>query len=277
MDYSLLTEQKISEQYKDLPQDLQSALSSANTSITIENIAATYGLNKEQSTMLVQLVGLTLLKFVSFEEMKKEMKESLEIDPVLIPLIANAIYQKILFPVINSLMPAATAVQPKTAPSPAAPAPVVAVDRYRESMPSRVVNLRKPAPLMAPVAQPRITTPPQPLVVRPMAPIIQPIAPIAKPAPVTPPKPSFYFAPLKKPVESSATPLPVKPTTPITPTAPQPPKPIFKLPLIEASPHEILTPKKEPLKQQFILRPPGMPPTEPPHDILDLRKDKGEF
>ena len=72
MDYSLLTEQKISEQYKDLPQDLQSALSSANTSITIENIAATYGLNKEQSTMLVQLVGLTLLKFVSFEEMKTQ-------------------------------------------------------------------------------------------------------------------------------------------------------------------------------------------------------------
>lgn len=247
--------------------------------------------------------------------MKKEMKDSIEIDPVLIPLVANAIYQKIFFPVTESLMPTAPApklpavetrgqsqIQQNSISAPEQP------DRYREpgaqiapqTIPPRIVNLRKPPPPIAPqpkpiAPQPKLAPPmilPRPVLppqamapVQKPTPLLQPIAPIAKPAPTAPAKPSFYFAPL--------------PAKPATPPATQPQKLIFKLPLIEASPHELLTPnapvpklpsvetkRQSPVQQketsalgrpQFILRPPGMPPTELPHDILDLRKDKGEF
>jgi hypothetical protein len=65
-------------------------------------------------------------------------------------------------------------------------------------------------------------------------------------------------------------------------------KPIEPIPLIEAEPHKIeespLPPKiitpptvEQETRPQFIMRPPGFPPTDLSDDILDLRKDKGEF
>ncbi len=81
---------------------------------------------------------------------------------------------------------------------------------------------------------------------------------VPTPAPVAPkPTPPLTFT---RPIE------PAKPATPTMP-APQPP-------LIEAEPHKI--PPSAP-RPQYIMRPSGAPPTDFPENVLDLRKDKGEF
>jgi len=178
-----ITEQKISETYNGLSQDLKDVLSSTDTSVVIETIAAKYQLDKEKIEMLIQLVGLVILGLATFEDMKIEMKEVLEINPQFIPPIADEIHQKIF------KVPAAAPVAPP-------------VDKYREpTIGPEVIDLRK--------------TPP-------------------------PPPPLIEAEPHKAPA-----PIPV-------------PESLSKMP-------------------QVILRPSGLPPTDLPRDILDLRKDKGEF
>ncbi len=246
INFSEITEQKITEKYEDLPQDLKDVLSSVSTSTAIENIAAKYRLDEEKTTMLIQLVGLAILGFVSFEDMKEEMKETISIDLSIIPLIAEEIRQKIFLPVMNSLqkvitekrppvtMPAPTAVSPTPQPVTPTQKPV---DEYREPASSvpEVVDLRK-KPLPAPSLPPPTPTAPS--------------KPIMSPMPITP------------------TPSALKPVTPpLTFTQPI-------QPLIEAEPHQIPAPEPRP---QYIMRPSGAPPTDLPDNVLDLRKDKGEF
>ncbi len=215
---SEITEQKISEKYNGLSQDLKDILSSAETSSTIENIAVKYQLDEEKIEMLIQLVGLVILDFVTFEDMKIEMKEVLEINPQFIPLIADEIRQKIKeFPTPRPVAPpVASKVEPL----------IPSTDHYREpTIGPEVVDLRKTPP------------PPPPVVSK-----------------VEPP-----------PVVSKVEPPPV-----VSKVEPPPP-PVKQVPLIEAEPHKIPTPA------QVILRSPGLLPTDLARDILDLRKDKGEF
>lgn len=272
MDYSLLTEQKISEKYESLPQDLRNILSSVNTATTIESITTKYRLDEEKTTMLIQLVGLVILGFASFEDMKEEMKETIEISHQFIPLIADEIQQKIFKSVINSLKkPVATPITPPIMPTPTTPAPAPVptkpTDRYRESVKSapEVVDLRKAPPISTPMqpspTKPAPSLPPKPIIV-PM-----PVAPKpTPPAPIPPPPPAPAPAP--------------------TPLPPPAPKPIQVVPFIEANPHKIPEIKeippadtyREPVrKPQYIIRPMGEPPTDSPRDILDLKKDRGEF
>ncbi len=86
--FSEITEQKITEKYNGLSQDLKDVLSSADTSAIIENIAVKYQLDEEKIEMLIQLAGLVILGFATFEDMKTEMKENLEINLQFIPSIA---------------------------------------------------------------------------------------------------------------------------------------------------------------------------------------------
>ena len=69
-------------------------------------------------------------------------------------------------------------------------------------------------------------------------------------------------------------PLPVKPALPLTFTRPTDPP---ALPLIEAEPHLPVKTSPPPVEPQYIIRPPGIAPTDMPRNILDLKKDKGEF
>lgn len=229
MDYSLLTKQKISEKYKDLSQDLKDVLSSANTSAVIENIAVKYQLDKEKIEMLVQLVGLIILGLATFEDMKTEMKEVLEINPQFIPPIADEIHQKIFLPIANSLQKTITAPPAPAPTAPVAPAPVAPpVDKYREPpIGPEVIDLRNQPRAGPPLAETPPPPPPPPVVSRVEPPLIE-----AEP----------HKAPAPAPVP---VPVPV-------------PESLSKMP-------------------QVILRPPGLPPTDLPRDILDLRKDKGEF
>jgi len=246
MDYSLLTEQKILEKYNGLPQDLKNVLSSTNTSVTIENIGSKYHLENEKNLMLTQLVGLVILGFVNFEEMKEEMRETIDISPQFIPLIADEIRQKIFAPV-TKLMPPVQILKP-TPVAPAAPA----------------------APITMSTPTPRPVTPTAP---RPVdqyrEPVIGPEVINLRNQPTQTPQP-------KPNIPASAQPLQPKPSAPERPVIPppaMPPKPVPATPLIEADPH------KTPIATmpQVIIRPSGLPPTEPPYDVLNLRKDKGEF
>lgn len=208
IDFSEITEQKISEKFEGLSQDLKDILSSVNTSIAIENIAIKYQLDDEKNTMLIQLAGLVILGFATFEDMKIEMKEVLEINPQFIPTIADEIHQKIFLPT--------------TVPRPTA-SPIPSADHYREpAIGPEVVDLRRSPP------------------------VVNKVEPLPPPPPPPPPLPS----------------------PPLPPPPPPPPLP----PLIEAEPHKNLSGMP-----QVILRSPGLPPTDLPRDILDLRKDKGEF
>ena len=293
MDYSLLTKEKISQKYDSSTRELRDALSSAQTLIAVENIAAKYRLDEEKTTMLIQLVGLVILGFANFNDMKEEMKETIEIDSKFIPLITDEIRQKIFLPIINSLQK--TPAAPKTT-TPAPPyqggekgevsSPSSRIDRYRELaetpaapvMP-RIVDLRKP-----PAPQPPKAGPPLAEMYTPM-----PVEPETPPSPVAPtplqPKPA---------PQVQVVPMPIRPA-PITPAP--------TTPLIEAEPHELLMDKPKittptppyqggeagevaspapaaplpTLKPQYIMRPPGAPPTNSPYEVLDLRRDKGEF
>lgn len=77
---------------------------------------------------------------------------------------------------------------------------------------------------------------------------------------------------------------PIEPVKPVSPApaipAPQPltPKPVITAPtpLIEAEPHKSSEPVSGP-RPQYIIRPSGVPPIDRPDNILDLRKDRGEF
>ncbi len=121
--------------------------------------------------------------------------------------------------------------------------------------------------------------------------VTAPVAPVAPAPKLQAPTTDQYREPIngvpeiidlrKTPVAPAPTPPMPKPTPPLTFTKP------IERPLIEADPHKIMPPavsKTEPLvvsrvepSPQYIIRPPGLPPTDFPRDVLDLRKDKGEF
>ena len=270
IDFSKITEQKISEKFQGLPQDLKDVLSSADTSVIIGNIATKYRLDEEKTAMLIQLVGLVILGFVSFENMKEEMKETIDISSQFIPLIADEIRQKIFSPVINSLQPApvpvAASPAPAITPRPAPP-PATSTDQYREPASSvpEVVDLRKtpPSPAEAGYGGQRPPTDREGG--------LSPGLPIA-PAPSLPPKQTTVSptpTPATVPVPTP-TPKPVIPAPPLTFTRPVEPA----TPLIKAEPHKV--PSSAP-RPQYIMRPSGLPPTDLPENVLDLRKDRGEF
>jgi len=332
INFSEITEQKIKDKYERLSQDLKDVLSSVKTSTTIESIATKYRLNEEKTTMLIQLVGLVILGFASFENIKEEMKETIGIDIPIISLVVDEIRQKIFLPVMNSLqkvinVPAAQSIPPTPVapampvapaqmPAPLPPRPVISsilptsarpIDQYREPTFSapEIVDLRKtPPPPTSPLAgvgvlpvvpapistRPPIPTPtmhPKPLTfTKPVTtpPLIE-ADPHRTPAltPTLRPPVSEVGAPTspKASVEVKAEPhkISVAPPAPIstTPSADtyrepverQPLAPINNLPTMDVKP-------KEPLPQ-YIMRPSGLPPTDFPRDVLDLRKDKGEF
>jgi len=164
--------------------------------------------------------------------------------------LAQELYAELLAPVITApSAPPVPATLTPTTPKTTPPTPPYqegekreAVDQYREptfSMPE-VVDLRKAPPAVSKVEPPPAPSlPPKPITVPPAP------APAPAPAPITPTPPLTF-------------------TRPVEPAAP----------LIEAEPHKIPSPTPKP---QYIMRPSGLPPTDVPDNVLDLRKDRGEF
>lgn len=287
-----------------LPSDLQEMIFSDVTAGIIDKICKKYNLSEDKSATLVSLISDVLFGNMGLEQLHVTLKQKLEIDEQTAASLNLDLTTELFSKVKTSLQkirpsaPIAQPVIPQAPAAPARPAPIptplvgtltpaergVGADQYREPTaegPARqqpepqamaggpeIVDLRKTPPSPAEAGYGR--TPPEPLATErgqrppvaregglpPGLPIsAAPIPPVVNK--VEPPRPLTFTKPIEKPIE--------------------PPKPISApIPLIEADPHKISTPVPT-AEPQFIIRPPGLAPTDLPHDVLDLRKEKGEF
>lgn len=234
-----------------LPQQLQDFLYSEDTGAFLLYLGEKHNLEDDKISLLSKLVGDVILGIVPITSLAQEINSKITSDAQAAMNLAQELYAELLAPVM------AAPVAPNVLPTPAAPTPMPTtpaptparpVDQYREPASSapEVVDLRKTPPSPAEAGYGGQ----QPPVVREGE--LPPGLPIA-PAPI---------------------PRPIMPT----PAPSIPPKPA---PLIEAEPHKIPPPAPKPIistpRPQYIIRPSGALPTDLPENILDLRKDKGEF
>lgn len=112
--------------------------------------------------------------------------------------------------------------------------------------------------------------------------VTAPVAPVAPALPILSPIPSGQADRYREPINGAPEIVDLRKTPPAVSRVEPPPlmsMPVAPAPtpprLIEAEPHKVVS-KVEP-SPQYIIRPPGLPPTDFPRDVLDLRKDKGEF
>ena len=242
-----------------LPQGLQDFLYSEDTGAFLLSIGQKYNLTDEKISALSKITADIVLKITPITSLAQEIVNKVTPDHQIAMIIAQELNHELLTPVLmpTPVLPISTApaVPITPTPVPATPRPVVPAaptsqlaptpktDQYREPTTGgpEIIDLRTQPEAGPPLAE----TPPPP--------IQMPVA--AAPAYIPPPKPLTFT------------------------------KPVEKIPLIEAEPHKTSVPtpapqapqKNDEEKPQFIVRPPGLAPTDLPHDVLDLRKDKGEF
>ncbi|MDP3142915.1 MAG: hypothetical protein Q8N14_03080, partial [Candidatus Omnitrophota bacterium] len=245
-----------------------------------------YNLSDEKVRLLSKLVADVVLGITPITSLAQEINSKITSDAQVAMNLAQELYAELLaVPVPNLNGSSDTtglsdgAAGAKSTPALGRPAPV---DRYREpTVGPEVIDLRKAPtlPTLSPtsseqqsrgssIPQPNLsdlggigTTPPAP---KP----ITPTPPLTFTRPIEPPKPALpTLSPISSEQQSRGS------------SISQPnPKDLGEIgtttPLIEAEPHKIPAPV---LRPQYIIRPSGLPPTDLPENVLDLRKDKGEF
>src|SRR3989344_991178 len=282
--------------FSKLPSDLQEMIFSDITAGIIDKICKKYNLSEEKSFILVSLISDVLFGIAGLEQLTIILKQQLETDEQTamnlnidlttelfskVKISLQKINQKIKpseEPAFSPLKPPFASL-PTPAPTSIPAAPTPKTDQYREPVSGGPARQRPEPQAMAggpEIIDLRKTPPP---------PIQMPVA--AAPAYIPPPKPLTFTKPIERPlIEEAPHRTPSLPPTLRPPVsevgAPTSPKASVG---VEADPHKIpapaptLQPMKETLEErpQFIVRPPGLAPTDLPHDVLDLRKDKGEF
>lgn len=243
---SELTKEEKLKLVEKLPERLQDFLYSEDTGAFLLYLGNKYKLPDEKVSALSKLVADIILKITPITSLAQEIVSKVISDPQAAISIAQELNSDLLAPVLT---PA-----PAVPVAPAAPAvpvvkPIQKTDGYREPLGGspEIIDLRKtpPPPIQMPVAAAPI--PPKPLTfTRP----IEPKMIEAEPHKIMPAPPAIKADTYREPVE-------------------QPSVSINNPPAMDVKP-------KEPLPQ-YIIRPPGLPPTDFPRDVLDLRKDKGEF
>jgi len=241
--------------FEKLPKELQDLMGSEDTGAFLLYLEEKYNLDDDKISLLSRLVGDVILGILSSPNLISEIVSKLAVDQN----TGSQIYQE-----INSglLAPVAALIKNASAPATSMPAPALPVapraDKYREPATSapEVIDLRKTPP-------PLISMPVTPAPIPPIPKIVTP--PASKPAP----KPLTFTKPIE-PVRLTAPLLEAEPhLPPATPTpsafAPVPSADQYREPMSPAA------------KPQYIIRPPGLQPTDLPKNVLDLRKDKGEF
>jgi len=234
-----------------LPRQLQEFMYSEDTGAALLYLGQKYKLPEEKVHLLSKLTGDVILGIKQIASLAQEIYSNILPDAKLAMDLAQELYSDVLAPALTppavpvpDVAPAFGAkgqspIQQNITSAPGRP------DYYREPATPEVVDLRKVPPVPVPGLSPYGRSPEgRPSVeTKPPVPMSPPKSIIPPPAPILP-----------------------KPTPPVTSKIEPPP-------LIEAEPH------KAPLSEmpQVILRSPGLPPTDLPRDILDLRKDKGEF
>ena len=262
-----------------LPQGLQDLLYSEDTGAFLLYLGEKYNLGDEKTSLLSKIVGDVVLGITPVTSLAQEINLKITSDTQMAMNLAQELHSDLLSPVVapvKSQMPAipTTPTTPPTiAQVPSSKLQAPSSDKYREPTiepaptlyPDGTVGVQVGAPTpvergIGEIIDLRKTPPP---------PIQMPVA--AAPAYIPPPKPLTFTKPVEPPIVSKV----------------ELPKPAPTPSLIEADPHKIPMPTPAPMPQpqketseerpQFIVRPPGLAPTDLPYDVLDLRKDKGEF
>ncbi len=259
-----------------LPQQLQDLLYSEDTGAFLLYLGQKYNLPDEKIRLLSKLVADVVLKITPITSLAQEINSKITSDAQAAMNLAQELYAELLAPVM-----AAPSIPP-TPTAPVAPAPTStpsitpSIDRYREpTIGPEVVDLRKvptPVPPAPPLPPKPITTPttltPKPAIPAPPLTFTRPIEPVK----LAPQPPLIEAEPHKIPPSA---PKPII-TTPKPIDAYREPSETQGPPLVSA-PIPISTPPTSEPRPQYIMRPSGAPPTDLPDNVLDLRKDKGEF
>lgn len=300
-----------------LPSDLQEMIFSDVTVGIIDKICKKYNLSEDKSATLVSLISDVLFGNMGLEQLHITLKQKLEIDEQTAASLNLDLTTELFSKVKTSLQkirpsaPIAQPVIPQAPAAPARPAPIptplvgtltpaergVGADQYREPTaegPARqqpepqamaggpeIVDLRKtpPSPMQMPVAAAPAYIPEGISAGKPIPPMVNKVEP---PRPLTFTKPVEPPVKIELPVVSKIEPIKPTPSTPLIEaephkvapplvTSPQPLAPEIK------APEMLRPPVVSQFEPQFIIRPPGLAPTDLPHDVLDLRKEKGEF
>lgn len=237
----------LEEKYKNLPFDVQEAISSSDVTVKIQAIAARHGLHIDQMEKLYEETGSVMLGITPAETFTARLSKELAIPPDKAQVITHDINEEV-FLAIRESMKKIHADWEKIEEKPAEmAAPALAIDR--EALLKEIEN---PAPVklpsMAPAGAPAV--PPSPVVAAAPTPPPPGASPIAA-APVTPP-------------ELAAPPAPAVPSAP--PEAPAESKPPFV-----PSEYKVFN---APPEQNA---PPGMPSPIPPHLPQNLPIGKPDF
>lgn len=232
-----------------LPKRLQDFLYSEDAGAFLLYFEKKYNLPSEKASLLSNLVADIVLGITPITSLAQEINSKITPDAQTAMNLAQELNAELLAPVmapvplepaISVPAPAPATIPPRPAAPPMAPTPAKPIDTYREPVNGapEIIDLRK--------------TPPPPM-----------------PAPVAPaPIPARQWP---EPQAMAGGPPSPRQPAPLTFT-----KPVEKAPLIEANPHKVPPPAPAP-QPQYIIRPPGLAPTDLPQDVLDLRRDRGEF
>ncbi|MCX6813002.1 MAG: hypothetical protein NTV77_00700, partial [Candidatus Azambacteria bacterium] len=270
-----------------LPQQLQDLLYSEDTGAFLLYLGKKYNLPDEKIRLLSKLVADVILRITPITSLAQEINSKITSDTQAAMNLAQELNTELLAPVMAApsapqapampSAPVAPATPKTTSPTPpyqggekrevVSPSP--RIDGYREptfSMPE-IVDLRKTPPAVskvepppAPVFTPKPVTPTPPLT------FTRPIEPAAPATPLIEAEPHKIPIPAEKPIVSAPKPIDVYRELPET----QNPPPV-------SAPIPISTPPASEPRPQYIMRPSGAPPTDLPDNVLDLRKDRGEF
>lgn len=227
-----------------LPQQLQDLLYSEDTGAFLLYIGQKYNLPDEKVHLLSKLVGDIVLGIVPITSLTQEVNSKITPDAQVAMNLVQELNTELLAP----------AMAPNVKPAPTTTIPTPSADRYRESATRpEVVDLRKaPVQPEKPVsiiplieAEPHKIQPPQLKTETPLA---------GKPI-ISAPKPIETY---RESLETQNPPL-VRADGPVS------------------APIPTSIPPTSELKPQYIIRPPNVPPTDLPDNVLDLKKDKREF
>ncbi len=276
--------------FEKLPQRLQDFLYSEDTGAFLLYLGQKYNLPDEKISALSKIVGDIILKITPITSLAQEIVNKVILDSQIAMAIAQELNSELLIPVLTPTpvvsmtpaMPAAPQIQspapsrpapaPLPAPAPTTPtpaAPTPKTDQYREpTTVPEIIDLRN-----QPTAGPPLAEMPTPLPIN-----LKDFATAPAPVPAPLPKPIPRPLTFTKPIEPAKS-IPLIEAEPHR-IAPLPPvleeKPMANLPPVVSPSTPLSAGKIEP-RPQYIIRPPGMAPTDLPRDVLDLRKDKGEF
>lgn len=169
-----LTEQQIQKRFDSLPKNIRDALTSEINTQTILQICQSHYLDEEKTSIIEQLAGLTLLGFVSQEEIKREISENLNLKHKHSEDIAREIDRKIFAPIRMDLekIYSPVSAMPEIKPPTKRPEPEVKIELEKEiKIEKDGIKIEKepePKPAPFPIAP---TTPTIPTPVVPTTPV----------------------------------------------------------------------------------------------------------